>query len=253
MFFLNEKEDARKNIKAYITNKTLHRILVGLITIIVSLIIIVNGATPKKFKINENDISKYNINATHEIEDKSVTLKNAQSAADAIPAVMTEIKGASIDVINSEDTFVTYIENFRDSVDKSLSDQSITSKSKNYKKQLAIEQEVASSNLFKMIKGLGIPLSIEQVRFLIIKATDGDIQNFKEITRDLLSNAMKKDITSYNLEKEIFSVQNSYEKSDLNQDLKNIGGLLVRKILEANKAIDDSLTASRKEKAKSDL
>lgn len=252
MFFSKETDNNRKSIKAYFTNKTLHRILVGLITLAISLIIIINGATPEKYKMKILEISKYNINATREIEDKAITLKNAQNAAEAIPAAMTEIKGTSIDVINTADTFVTNIENSRESVVKSLSDQSITSKSKNYKKQLGIEQDVAASVLFKKIKGLGVPLSIEQVRFLVIKATDSEILRFKEITRDLLSSVMKQDITSDNLEKEIYSVQSSYENSDLDQDLKNIGGLLVRAILKANKAVDIELTKSKRDKAYSD-
>lgn len=249
MFFVKEKNNTRKNIKRYITNKTVHRVLVGLITLLISLVIIINGSTPEKFKLNINDVSKYNINATREIEDKSVTLKNAQNASAAISAAMIEIKGVSIDVINTADTFVTYIENYRKSVEKSLSDQAITKKSKNYKKQLAIEQEVAAGSLFRVIKELKVPLSIEQVRFLIIKASESDILSFKEITRNLISTVMKQDITADNLEKEIYSVQNSYQSSELNQDLKNIGGLLVKTILKANKAVDSQITKAKRTKA----
>jgi cyclic-di-AMP phosphodiesterase PgpH len=249
MFFVKEKNNTHKNIKRYITNKTVHRVLVGIITLIVSLVIIINGATPEKFKLNINDVSKYNINATREIEDKSVTLKNAQNASAAIPAAMIEIKGVSIDVINTADTFVTYIENYRKSVEKSLSDQAITIKSKNYKKQLAIEQEVAAGSLFRTIKELKVPLSIEQVRFLIIKASEADILSFKEITRNLISTVMKQDITEDNLEKEIYSVQNSYQSSELNQDLKIIGGLLAKAILKENKEVDDKITEAKRSKA----
>jgi cyclic-di-AMP phosphodiesterase PgpH len=252
MFFLKEKDNTRKRLKRYFTNKTVHRIFIGLVTLIISFIIIVNGATPEKYKLKINDVSKVNINATREIEDKSVTQKNAESAASAIPATMTEIKGVSIDVINNADTFVTNIENFRSSVERSLSDQAITKKSKNYKKQLGIEQEVAANSLFKSIKQQGIPLSIEQVRFLISKASDKEILNFKTMTRNLLSNVMKQDITVDNLEKEIFSVQNSFQNSSLNQDLKNIGGLLVKTILKANKAIDMQMTKAKRDKAYSD-
>ena len=259
MLFLKKSNHGINKIKDLLRSKTFHRTAIGGITLMIAFVIVLNGATPQKYKLNPNEPSNYNINATREIEDKAKTEHNAQIAADAVPTAMTEIIGNSIDVVNNAGTFITLIEEYRGKVETSLENQEITKKSKNYKKQLVIEQDVAAVNLSKKIKEqkelqeLNDTMSTEQFKYLIAKASDEDLVKFKDFTIALISHLMKQDITKVNLEKQVYEAQNAYQSSDLSQNLKIIGGSLVKAILKENKAVDLQLTSERKQTAYDDV
>lgn len=237
-------------MKNYLRSKTFQRILIGILTVLTAFIIIVSGAAPKKYKLNLGEPSQYDIKAPRDIENKIKTEQNRKMAEDAVMPVMKEVGPAYIDVLNAAGDFFTLVETSRKSVEQSLQDQGIGKKDKVYKKQLGIEQDLASGKLANGIKGMGVPLSNEQVFYLVAKASDDNIASFKKSTNELLSAIMREDITQDNLANKVDTVQNNFQKTELSQDLKNIGGLLIKTILKPNKTVDEETTKRRKDDAK---
>ncbi|MCX7923515.1 MAG: HDIG domain-containing protein [Clostridia bacterium] len=249
LFSKAKQNETRNHIKSYIKSKTFQRVLIAVITVCIAFIIIETGAAPKKYKLNLGDKSEYDILAPRDIENKILTEHNKKVSLEAVRPVTKEITAAPIEVLNSVNDFFTEIENSKKSVDKSLQDQGITKRSKNYRNQLELEQELASNSLYKEIKKMNIPLSMEQVRYLIAKTDDEAIGKFKKVVTDLLSNVMKEEITNENLANQIDRVQNSLQGNDLSQDLKNIGGLFVKAVLKPNRTIDNELTNVKRKEA----
>jgi cyclic-di-AMP phosphodiesterase PgpH len=255
MFFSKKKnKDTRDHLKSYIRSNRFQRIAIGIIAIIIVFIIIQTVSVPKKYKVtvDSNFDYKTSIIAPRDIENKILTEKNRGIAESEVKPVTKEISAAPIEVLNNVDDFFTALENERKGILKSLQDQSITEKSKNYKKQLSNEQDVATTKLVNDIKKVGlqgVPLSIEQVHFLVSTPNDDEISMFKQIIKDLLSNIMKQDIVQDDLANKIYTVQNSIQSNNISQDLKNIGGLLVKAVMEPNRTIDFEMTNAKKKEA----
>ena len=230
-------------------SNTFFKISIVIVTVAIAFAIIYNGAVPKKYKITLNEVSKYDITTPRDIENKVKTLQNREAASNAVPSVTREISKASIEVINSADEFINTIETARKDVEKSLQLQNANKKDKNYKQLVAAEQEYAVKKLFESIKNLGVPLSIEQVRYLVAKAGDDELDKFKRVLKEQVSNIMAEEITNENLAIKINYLQNTLQNQDMSQDLKNIGELLVKTILKPNRIIDFELTKIEKDKA----
>lgn len=253
MFFPKVKGSSfRKGIQNFIKNVTFQKSLIGIITVLVAFFIIQNGAAPKKYKLNLGDKSPYDIVAPRDVENKLKTEQNRKAAADAVQSEMKEISTASIEVLNNADEFVSTIEEARASIEENLKIQGINAKDKNYKSKLEELQESAANSLVIRVKPLLIPLSQEQARYLVSKATNNEIDNFKKVTKDLISEAMKEEITRENLVNKIDQIQVEFQKRNLSQELKNIGLLLGRAILKPNRTVDEDATKLKRQKAFND-
>ncbi len=249
LFSKKRSTDTHNNLKKYLKSNTFFKISIVIVTVAIAFAIIYNGAVPKKYKITLNEVSKYDITTPRDIENKVKTLQNREAASNAVPSVTREISKASIEVINSADEFINTIETARKDVEKSLQLQNANKKDKNYKQLVAAEQEYAVKKLFESIKNLGVPLSIEQVRYLVAKAGDDELDKFKRVLKEQVSNIMAEEITNENLAIKINYLQNTLQNQDMSQDLKNIGELLVKTILKPNRIIDFELTKIEKDKA----
>ena len=240
---------AQRYLKTYLKNKTFHRIIIGIVTVIIAFAVIENGAIPVKYKLVEGESSRYDITAPRDIENKLKARRLAEEAAQAIPPVMKRLDNVPIDVLNAVDQFTNIIENARKNVEKSLQDQNITKKDKKYKEKLELEQAIAVNTLEKEIKQFNVPLSGEQLKYLITKETDEELALFEKITKDLISTIMKQEINDANFAGKVDDAQSSYQNSEINQDMKNIGNLLVKAVLKPNSIIDVELTNEKKQEA----
>ena len=251
MFFSIEKEKANHgNIKSYFRSSMFQRLLIGIITIMVAFVIIETGAAPKKYKLNIVDKSSFDITAPRDIENKILTEKNRKAAEDKVVPVTKEIIGASVDIFKNAEEFIGFMDSSRQNVEKSLQNKGVTRKDAEYKQLLEAEQEISTQKLAEEIKKKNITLSMEQIRYIVSKASDQEISEFKSITRELITDVTKEDISQENLPKMIDKVQNSLQQKELNQELKNIGTLLIKAILKPNKTIDDIQTKERKQEAR---
>jgi cyclic-di-AMP phosphodiesterase PgpH len=250
MFFSKVGDKNSKNrIQSLLQSHSFQIALIGTITVLIVFILIMTGAAPKKYKLNLGDESPYDITAPRDIEDKLKTEENKKAAYAAEPQVTKEIITAPIEVLNQVEDFFTSIDAVRKEIEKKLQEQEITPKSKNYAKQLEVLQETAVVNLEQEVKTLKVLLSREQVRYLAAKASDDELSLFKRIARELVSNAMKEDITEEALINQIDKVQNQFQQTSLPQDFVIIGSILVKTTLKPNRAIDDEQTTAKRKAA----
>lgn len=246
---LKKNNVSQKHLKKYIRSRTFQRILICLLTIIIAFIIVENGAEPKKYKITLGEKSLYDIEAPRDVENKLKTKQLAEEAANAVKPIMHKLDNIPLDVLNKADDFTSSIEDARKSITKSLQDQGITKRDKNYKQKLELEQAIAEKKLYTDIQNMGIPLTEEQIKYLVIKVTDDELEVFKKLTREFVSDIMKEEINKDNINQKIYSVQTRYQGTLLSQEFKNIGSMLVKYILLPNSDVDNELTEKKKQEA----
>jgi len=243
------RKHTQRYFKTYLKNKALQRIIIGITIVLIAFAIIENGTVPAKYKLTLGESSRYDITAPRDIENKLKTRQLGEAAAEAVPPVMTRLDNIPIDVIGNVDEFLTTIENARKNVEKSLQAQEITKKNKKYLQILELEQALSSNKLEEDIKIFNVPLSEEQVKYLVAKTTDEELTLFEKVTKDMVSTIMKEEINENNLALQIVEAQSSYQKSEISQDLMIIGGLLVKAVLKPNSTVDVKLTNEKKQEA----
>jgi putative nucleotidyltransferase with HDIG domain len=250
MFLIrNNKAHKWERLVNYLKSSTFQRLFTGTITLIIAFFIVVNGAIPKKYSLTLGARSVYDITATRDIENSMRTEQNAKAAAEAVTPVMIRMDDVPFDILNITDDFVASVEETRDSIDKSLREQGITSRDKSYKQKLEYEQTVAAKMLGTKVKQLNVPLSDEQILYLIAKTSDDELFAFRKIIRDLISDTMKDEVTKENLAVKIDQMQNTLQGKDIKQELKIIGGLLVKAVIRPNSTVDEELTRSKRQEA----
>jgi putative nucleotidyltransferase with HDIG domain len=245
----SKKSNGSRHIKHYLKNRTFQKVLISIVIIAAAFIILENGAVPKKYWLSLGQRTSYDITAPRDIENTMLTEKLARDAADAVPPVMLRLESVPIDIINTTSEFIKEVENSRQSIDKSLQEQGITRKSKDYKKILELEQALAVNKLELIIKNFNVPLSGEQIKYLVVNAGEEELSEFDKITRALFSSIMKEDVNASNLASKVDFVQSEYQNSSISQDFKNIGSLMAKAFLKPNSIIARDLTEEKKSEA----
>ncbi|WP_010244058.1 HD family phosphohydrolase [Acetivibrio cellulolyticus] len=240
--------DIHGNFKTYIKDKRIQRIILAVLTIVLSYLIILNGAAPKKYKLALDGKSDYDITAPRDIVNTIVTEQNARKVSDAEPADMTEIRNASIEVINTTVDFIGLIEKSRKNSSKKIA-ESLDSDDKKYNDKVLDIQEKEAAILNKEIEKLNIILSYDQVLFFISKASEEDIQKFETVLRELVGDIMEQDVTEDNISQKVVQLQNSIIYTDLRQEIKNIALILSKYILKPNRTVNAVTTKAKKELA----
>ncbi len=244
-----QKRNSQRRIRNYIKNKTFQKVLISIITIAVAFIIIVNGATPKKYKLELGQKSSYDITAPRDIENTLLTIELAEAAADDVPPVMLRLENVPIDLINAANDFMNEILTARQNVSKNLQEQGVTKNDPEYSQILELEQVTAADLLKMKLEQFHVPLSDEQVNYLVIRATDDELSSLDKLTRNLISTVMKDEVTTENMPEVADFVQSEYQTSELSQELKHIGSLMVKAFLKPNSIIDTEMTNEKKAQA----
>jgi len=235
--------DKKSSFLEFILSSRIQRIIVLTLTVILSFLLIDTGAAPKKYKLSVGSPSMYDINAPRDIENKKLTEENAKRAADKAPQVMKEIRSAPVDVFKTLDDFITFIDDARREY------QNLKTSSKEDKQKLADGEKAILDKFLAETKEKNIPLSTEQARFMIINADDQSITSFEKNIRDIILNSMKEDITVDNLPSAVNKAQNELQGKELNQELKNIGSIVIKPILKPNREVDEEATKQKREEA----
>lgn len=206
--------------------------MIGVITLLISFIIIENGAVPKRYKLHTGMISSYDITAPRNIENTVLTENRAREIASNIPPVVIRENSTPIEVINKVDDFFTSVETVRKITDETI----IDSKTELLKEELL---------------GLDIenPFSKEQLNFIIASVNDDDLLSFKRIIKGLISKTMTKEITIENLDKETRIIQEELQEMNLENDLKTVGRLLLKSFMRPNSEINNELTETKRNEA----
>ena len=240
-------------LKRIARNINVQKIFLVLITVIAAFIIIETGAQPTKYKLGSGDVSRYDITAPRDIVNEVLTQQNRMAAMQNVEPVTKEDTKAFDDVIYKKDDFFKAVISSRTSVEKYIKYMGVTSKDESYAQYLKDAQENAVQSLKEQVKNQGITLSQDQISYLVIKASDNEIEAFETITRQLVSQSMAEEVTESNLALHIHRLQYSLQSEQgLSQELKNIGDQLVRTILKPNRSIDSEATAKKREEAYND-
>ncbi len=244
-----EKRQNRRKIKSYLKNKTFQQVLIAVTTIMIAVIIIENGAVPKKFKLVLGERSNFDISAPRDIENTILTQTIAQQAANNVEPVMIRLESIPIDIINSANAFINEVKNARQSVERNLQELGVSKKDDNYQQLLEQEQVKAVEALDLNIKNSGIPLSAEQIKYMAVNASEQELALFQELTIELISTIMKQEVNEDNLATKIDYVQSAYQSSALTQEFRNIGSLMAKALLKPNSIVDETMTDAKKEEA----
>jgi putative nucleotidyltransferase with HDIG domain len=234
------------NLFSYIKGNTFQRAFIGLLAIIFSFLIVQNGAAPKKYKLNAGDSSPYDIEAPRDIINTYRAEQRANTAAAYVTPVMKDTKGA-LDTISGFNNFITYVEESRKSVLKNLADAGIKKDDKDYQAKLETEQRLAVAVLNEKATSLNIPLSQEQLIYIVSKVADDELTKFRRSLSEIINNTVKNEITLDTLPGAILKAQNELQLSgELNQDLKNIGAIALKSLLKPTKEFDPQATNEKK-------
>lgn len=245
----DSKKRRRVQLRSFLRNRTFQHVLIAAVTILVAVVITENGAVPKKYKLTLGERSQYDIMAPRDIENTFLTEKLAREAADKVPPVMQRLESVPIDIINTANEFTNEVKSARQGIDKNLQEQGITKKDESYQQILEQERMKASQALGGSLKRYNIPLTDEQIKYLVITADDEELEKFENLTIGLLSTLMKQEITHDNLAEKVDSVQSAYQNSNLEQEFRNVGSLIADSLIKPNSIIDELTTNEKKAEA----
>ncbi len=233
---------SRKQILSRFRNKTIQRVLIAIVTIVISVVIIENGAAPKKYRLEAGESSRYDITAPREIVNVLLTEKLAKEAAEKVPPVMERLDDVPIDIINTANEFVNQIKAARLSISNNLQEQGIYEGTLNYDEILEQERERAAETLSLNLRQINIPFTDEQVKYLISSMSEDELWMFEAMTIDLVSSVMKEDVNAENLSEKIDYVNNSFHESELSLEMKNMAGTTIKALLKPNSIVDEEMT-----------
>ncbi|HPD00845.1 MAG TPA: HDIG domain-containing protein [Acetivibrio sp.] len=237
--------------RGYFKDKHIQRVFIVTVTVILAFLIVLNGATPKRYRLTLGEKSNYDIHAPRDIVNTVKTEENARKAAAEVTPDMKEIRNASIEVINSVVSLKSLIEKAQKDYKASIASIG-TSSGDVYKELAQKELEKASAALQESINKLGITLRNAQTEYLISETSIDDISNFEGVLRGLVSDVMKKDITDDNLKDRITELKNGVEDSDLRQELKDVAIAVSNYVLKPNRTINEELTEAKRNAAYND-
>ena len=107
-----KKKKSELKIFKLIRRKSFQRLLAIGITLLVLSAVVAYGAAPVKYKLNQGDISQYDIQAPRDIENTLKTLQNAEDNADKLNPVIIEIENANSDMLNDAYEYFDELDKF---------------------------------------------------------------------------------------------------------------------------------------------
>lgn len=245
----NESE-TKNSFLLFFKNRKLQHSLIGVATLLLVFVMIQSGVVNKKYNLNIGDKSPDDIYATQDVVNIMKVEEKAGLAREAVEPVIRQDDTALYEVSSGIDNFISQIEKARKSIQKSL--EGVAKTDPGYDEKLKIAQQTAATDLNIAIKDMNLPLSEQQVSYIATSATDEDIENLKKTIMDMLWEKMMGEITQENLANIIMEMQGEFQKEELSQELKNIGGLLIQTIIRPNRVVDHAETEIRREQAYKD-
>lgn len=241
-----KKDVNGRNLIKYFKSSSFQVLLIGTVTVLLVFIIIQSGAVHKKYNLDAGDKSPADIFASRDVVNRLKAEQKAKIAEEEVQPVIKQDNTVLTEVFKNMDNFIDLIEKAKRSIHKTLENEGITKNETGYSEHLKKAQEKAVSDLSRSIKEMNIPLSEQQINYLVLTASDEDIDNLKKVTMEMLLDRMKSEITEENIAQIIVEMQNEFQNRNLSQDLKNIGGLLIKTILKPNRVIDMEETEKKR-------
>ena len=113
--FRDKRSGTRKTAPGkFLGNKQVKRALLGAATLLVSFLIVQNGAAPERYDIKLGEISQYDITAPRDVENVILTIKRAEDTAEAEPPVLKRDNSVPIFVVSQLDDLFSAVEKARE-------------------------------------------------------------------------------------------------------------------------------------------
>lgn len=244
-----KRKKRRRQLVNFFRNKAFQRTLITVLTVVAAIFIIESISLPKKYKLSPGEKSGYDITAPRDIENTYLKEKLAKEAMDKAPPVMLRLANVPIDIINTVNEFINEIRGVRQGIDKSLQEKGVTKTDAAYEQVLEQERTNAAAVFGIKMQKYGMTFSGELIKYLVNNTDDEAINLFDELTRGAVSSVMKEEVNIDNLAEKIDFIQNTYQNSELPQELKDIGSLTAKALLKPNSIIDETLTNEKKTEA----
>ncbi len=244
-----EREFHAYDIKAYLKNKTFHRIIIGVITLLIAFTLIVDGAAPKKYKLSLGEESKYDIEAPWDIENTVKTEQNREKAKKAVQPVMVKDSNVSNEILSNWVDFVLAIDESRKKVLKNIGSEKLDRENQEDSARIKEFEQQESNSLDVVLRKININLSNDQLLYLISedKCKDISLENFKAVIKGMIDNIVQDDITSERLSDKIAAIEKGIKATEMSQDLKIIGSELIRGVIRPNWVIDKAATDQKRD------
>lgn len=248
MFFARKRDKSKRARKKFripgLNKNQFNRVIIGVTTLVISFVIIQNGAAPKKYDINLGEISQYDITATRDVENEILTLRRAEEAAAAESPVLKRDNSVPIDVISKLDDFLVAVEKTKDTYVVSSDGITVGENDENEHETEVYENSVKS--IMEVSTDMGIPLTYELAGYLICGASDEDYNAFRTRTREIIRSGMSEDITKENLTQVVSEMEGMLEREDIPDELKSFAGAIIRATVKTNSIIDEAATRQKR-------
>lgn len=241
------KKKSRRKVLPRLRNRAIQRTLAALITVIIAVFIVENGAAPKKFRLEVGESSKYDITAPRDIVNVLLTEKLAKEAAEKVPPVMERLDDVPIDIINSANEFINQIKAARQNL-AGLHAMSYGTDGGD-EESLAEQETAATEPMRNKMDELGIRFSDEQVRFLTATATGEEVDKFESLLIGTISEVIKTEVNSGNLSDKTDYIKNVFQVSDLPQELRDMGEITAKALMRPNSVVDEAATKTARTEA----
>jgi len=241
----NNKKKRTTRIKEFIGSFKFQKLIISILTVIITFVIVLNGAVPKRYKLTVGMPSPYDIIAPRDIENKVLTEQKALEAAKNVPPEVIRKINVPVEVLNSVDSFFTFIETARKKMAQ------VTDTANKLENQLT-QPEVMQNEILDELKNnvnalnLLVPISNEQYNYLLSKISEEDIDIFKKAFKDLISEVMAQEITVENIALKIDAAAGNLQNTGFEQELKNLGSHLLKAFIRTNSEIDEELTEQKR-------
>ncbi|HOV25436.1 MAG TPA: HDIG domain-containing protein [Pseudobacteroides sp.] len=241
--------------KLFLKNKSVHRYIIAIFTIILLSIVIVDGASPKQYSLSLGEISGYDIISPGNIIDEVNTLKNRQEAEASVAYVMIKDVKASSEALKKWVDFVLAVEKSRKNTRQSIRDAEVFETDEYFleeSKKDIIQKEALS--LDAKLKELGISIANGLLLYIVSEENckEKDMESFKEILGEHIDEIIGKSISKEQLSSEISKVESSINETEIPQELKDVASLILKSIIKPNWVIDEETTRRLKQEAYDD-
>ncbi len=231
-----KKHHKNADIKFYkvIKSTSFQRILTLVLTWLAISTVVSYEAAPKKYKLEEGEISQYDIQAPRDIENTIKTKQNAEKKASELTPVVIAIESANSDMLNGAYEYFDGFENLISEVNKAEAETPLDERIN------TLDPSGFYSVLFK--------LDESQRQLVFSDEGQAGLQNLKNlIIRVALPALTEKKLTNGNLESERLKALESIVERLGNETFKPVAEDVFKKVLKPNSRLDEESTRIQKE------
>lgn len=229
---MTEMEETKisKPKNGIIYNKTFHRILTGFLVLLISCIIVVNAAEPKKYELKEGDKSEFVIYASSEVIDDISTKKNRDAAVAAITPKYSREDVITEDSLNVISLFLNRYSTQEDKM-------------------------VLVKNYSEILKSKQISIRDSQIE-KILSLGDVELREFVDTLSKITAKIMNQGITEESLERSRSDVKSEISEHNFKSNIlnlpeyKDIARILLNGLVMPNMIEDKVQTERAKQEAR---